>query len=424
MNLKNYDYKHFKLSNNLIGVLSLSFIFFLNISHYFSVGVQTEQTRFHLFGFPPFKISIVLYSFFILLYLKFKKINTYYIIFVFYYILFFLLSSIYSTFQMKDFNSAVSLFLLLFFSASLVLYFNNSLINFFKCVLFYTILSAVFALLLKTGIKIGGFYQPENFSRLVGWYGNPNFLATDLGLGLIISFYFFNAQKKVLNFIVFLFLLFTLILTGSKSVILILFLLIIFFILNQMFFMYKKKKVKVHYLFFFLLISVSLIIIINYLFKIDHALLSDIENIEKITTATGRIDIWSYYLNLYYKSDNLDKVFGLGRNYLTEKTLLAKSAHSFYVRAIVEHGLLYTVFVLFWLIYMLRLAFYYLKKEKNSLAYFLISIIIFCIIRNLTTPELLKLQNPLNIVLYTIFYFLLDYRTAKHSKNMLLNKVS
>src|SRR5690625_4385408 len=105
---------------------------------------------------------------------------------------------------------------------------KNDVFNMFiYSVLGYTVISAIIALFLHYGYNLFPFLTWENpymnDLRLIGWHGNPNRMASTIGVSLVICislYLFFNIKYKKILFIATIFLFIASILSGSRGVIL------------------------------------------------------------------------------------------------------------------------------------------------------------------------------------------------------------
>jgi len=144
----------------------------------------------------------------------------------------------------------------------------------------------------------------------------------------------------------------------------------------------------------------------------EHALLEQLADRERITSASGRTDIWVLYLKDFLNSDLLSQVVGKGRLYLTQETSLGVSAHSLYVRGLVEHGAIYLLIVMFMFASTMIYAFFRWVFGGGLFFLFSFFIVLFIAVRNVFTPDLLG-STFSTFVFFIILFFLYDKKSSE-----------
>lgn len=389
---------------------SLLFLFLTlgGISYLSTTGIA-EDARFTVFDFNKFYIIILIELLICIFIYRHKRINTKQFMLIFYLLGTFSFGAVAAGLSFSDINAIISFALFLLTTSAIALHYKNDIVKIFRVCIFISVLSSLFAMALFVKGQIGGFVQPFGYTRAVGWYGNPNDLATVLALGFIFSCYFILQTKDKIYYLCALLIFSGLVLTGTKTILLLLSVFFALFVLSTVI----KAFLLIEVSFFKIALSAlgvaAALGAFFFLQSIDHGLLRALGDIESLSSASGRTTIWAYYLSDYLNSDLIEQLFGKGRLYLTNETDLGRSAHSFYVRALLEHGLLYLFFFTSVLLTAMVALYRRFRKSGRSHQLVLVIVILFSLLRNITTPELLDFGSMLTVLTYvSVFYWLAD----------------
>lgn len=236
--------------------------------------------------------------------------------------------------------------------------------------------------------------QFGGYLRLYSWYGNPNIMATSIGLTLLVCLYSSFAASKVGMLLLFL----ALALTGSKGVISAL--LVTVLITSFIKFSYSRSKFSLNYkeVFFSLVFFIAFFyVFVQYSDFIYTSLLR--LDAEDFSTASGRVEIWENAFSVMNTFDDTSLIFGVG--YGSFSNDFGKSAHSYYVKTIYEDGIL---FILVFLSFVGLTLFKSIKKYKANgngfyLCYFALTM--FLLFRGISSPTFF--QDKLESYVYIIF---------------------
>ncbi|MCF7513924.1 hypothetical protein L3V43_09870 [Pseudoalteromonas sp. L23] len=208
--------------------------------------------------------------------------------------------------------------------------------------------------------------QFGNYPRMYSWYGNPNIMATTLGVALLLTFKPKNKIETVLSFLFFIGLLFT----GSKGVILALILTILIYLLIN--FIYLKKysssfRGKVSIIIFLILSLLLGVSFYDFFYESIFRM-----NADDISSGSGRLDIWMEVVRTMEVMSSWELLFGMGYGSFSED--FSKSAHSFYVKTIYEDGVLFLImfFAYIFLSVIRSLKDYNKSSDFVSISYFFI----------------------------------------------------
>ena len=284
------------------------------------------------------------------------------------------------------------------------------------CVL-WAFASLAFALLLPLiGVlltPIGTFHHPPFYPRLIGWSGNPNVLATWLGLGVIfcVARLWISHRRRWWWGVAVVPLGLGTILAGSTAVLAALVVaapvtaaLTLQWgrILGRGLLPSALGRVLVFVL------GLSMVGLVWSVFDRESfdAVFSRQQDLDRIATATGRTEIWRSYLGTYLDSGPWQQAFGFGRLYLTQT--FGESAHSFYVRALLEFG---GVFVLLFLganlivvssaVYRFHLTTELPDRWAISVC---IAVVIFLLVRAIATPTFFESRLEFFVYLFCVLY--------------------
>lgn len=286
-----------------------------------------------------------------------------------------------------------------------------------QLLVFISFFSAVLGLILFFGVDFLGFSQ-IGYVRAISIYGNPNVFATILGIGLVLLLVKMMKNKLTHYEFVTIFILFlSLILTASITLIVLISVIISYRILYYVISFIKYGKISsAHFIVFFTLFIVFFIV--NFLINkgVDITLLKRLSDVDQVSSASGRTDIWEFYLKGFMDSSLVDQLFGKGRLYLTERSGYDRSAHSFYLRYIIEHGVLFLMTYMVLCIYLIKslLKMYYRNDDIWSLA---LAVSLFVIlVRNFSTPELMS-NRLADWMFWFITIIVLFYRNKQPAIN-------
>lgn len=395
---------------------SLLFLFLTlgGISYLSTTGIA-EDARFTVFGFNKLYIIFLIEVLICFFAYRRNRISAKQFILVFYLLGTFSFGAVAAGLSLSDINATISFALFLLTTSAIALHYKNDIVKIFRVCIFISVLSSLFAMALFLKGQIGNFIQPFGYTRAVGWYGNPNKLATVLALGFMFSCYFILQKKDKIYYLYALLIFSGLVLTGTKTILLLLSIFFALFVLSTVI----KAFLLIEVSFFKIALSAlgvaAALGAFVFLQSIDHGLLRALDDIESLSSASGRTTIWAYYLSDYLNGDFIEQLFGKGRLYLTRETDLGRSAHSFYIRALLEHGLLYLFFVMAVLLTAMVALYRRFRKSGRSHQLLLVIVLFFSLLRNITTPELLDFGSMLTILNYvTIFYWLANRRSQEY----------
>lgn len=227
-------------------------------------------------------------------------------------------------------------------------------------ILLYSIISSLSALYLYyvSSISIFGYTasQIDLFTRLTGWYGNPNRIGTIIALGILISTIFFSIEKKKRYLFFILLLIFPLLLADSEGA-------IISLIISLFFLLGSREKIKKLFLFVTLCLTfIFFIVIFGYQLSLENI-------------SNGRIEIWKGMFDFWIQSPKSIFLGGITSSYY------GSSPHNTYFYLLYSYGLF--AFVLYALLLInLFLDFFEVKNRNKNILFSLIS---FITIRGLST---------------------------------------
>lgn len=405
---------YFVSKKGLLDSLLFLFLILGGIS-YLTTTSAAVDARFTVFGFNKFYILILIELLICIFIYRQKRINAKQFMLIFYLLGTFSFGAIAAGLSFSDINATISFALFLLTTNAIALYYKDDIEQFFKLCIFISVLSSLFAMVLFITGQIGGFFQPLGYTRAVGWYGNPNDLATALALGFIFSCYFILQAKDKIYYLCALLIFSGLVLTGTKTILLLLSVFFALFVLSTVI----KAFLLIEVSFFKIALSAlgvaAALGAFFFLQSIDHGLLRALGDIESLSSASGRTTIWAYYLSDYLNSDLVEQLFGKGRLYLTRETNLGMSAHNFYIRALLEHGLLYLVFITTVLLTAMVALYRGFRRNRKGYQLVLVVTLLFSLLRNITGTELLNFGNMLTILTYVaIFYWLTDRKIQNY----------
>lgn len=407
---------------SVLSVWSLFFLLLLSAS----LGISTHAERGFVqpeIGFPvPTSLITIFFMVYLIVlmrrlpYPKFRlSIILLFFVFVFLSIASSLAEPTYAVMAIKWLVVQGSILLSLIFLATFYRRKNLPLFDHFLIfIVFFGAISLFFALLLFfTGSINVGFATMTQFPgylRLYGWYGNPNLLGSTMGIALISSFVLiYRGRNRNITRLFMFFLMFSgVLLAASKTVIISL---IVAF--SAYFFFCKLPRVinlrtvsKKNL--FVLLVLFVFMLFFAYFFVSYYPYFSALLTIESLgITGSGRTDIWRDSFTLYSQADFLSLLFGYGFGFHLD--YFSKSAHSFYVKHIIESGLLFISFFLLVNFFITMKAIkdsYSSNSLLSSVAVFVFLVIVFMLFRNLGTPSFLQVRVE-NILYFAtiIIYF-------------------
>lgn len=356
--------------------------------------------------FIPSSALIVMYFFIALtLFILKKSVETIKIsfVFVFFIVIIFYKFSL-SIFEDEDilFSFKANVFLLLNFLVFLLFFYifgKDKYLSLVSITVYrFTILSVFvgFWMLLfgSFGFAFIDLTQFGGYQRLYSWYGNPNIMATSIGLTILIFLYGNFTFNKIGLFLLIIALAFT----GSKGVISAF--IITYSITSLVKFFYSKSDFSLDYK--NLLLSIIFLTVLVYVYmQYSEFISSSLLRLDAadLSTASGRVDIWKDAIQVMNTLDDTKLIFGVG--YGSFSSDFGKSAHSYYIKTIYEDGLL---FILIFLIFLMFSLFKSIRDYKISgngfyLCYF--SITLFLIFRGVSSPTFF--QDKLESYMFIIF---------------------
>lgn len=236
--------------------------------------------------------------------------------------------------------------------------------------------------------------QFSGYPRLYSWYGNPNIMATSIGLALLTCSF---SILKVSKFVIF-FLIMALALTGSKGVISALLITSIITFLSHFLLSKQKKSIGKKNIFLILLFSILLFFVA---IKFSDFIFSTLLRLDAsdLSSASGRVDIWKDALSVMNLLDESKLIFGVG--YGSFSSDFGKSAHSYYIKTIYEDGFLFIFLFMLFLIFSLVKSLINYRLSGDRFYLFYVSMVLFLMLRGVSSPTFF--QDKIESYIFIIF---------------------
>lgn len=253
--------------------------------------------------------------------------------------------------------------------------------------------------------------QYKEYERLYGWYGNPNRLGGLLALALLFSMYSYKQNKDIKKLPLLLkglLIGITLFLTGNRGSIFGFTIGALSFIFITMQLDSKNTIIKTLKNIVFTLTK-SLKYTFIFIIGIYIFLCANPSFINKLNTlvlnrgldSTGRVEIWQQWPHIYDFNSFIAILFGHGHGYFSSS--LGASAHNGYIRWFVDYGLVFILFFVMLIAYIIGIILIYgHNKDKHSI---ILSIIIFCLIRDINTQSLFTMRPEYLFFLHMVLHF-------------------
>jgi hypothetical protein len=312
----------------------------------------------------------------------FKKQYTAYIILIFIPTLFSFFLPVINSDGLR--TSVLSLILFLF---PILFLKNNSQHKFFSLLINYSnvvlIMSIIAFLRNLFDLSFLGLNLSKiEFGRLTGWMHSPNYFATFVGLAFLIEQYKISNTKKISLFSYVKLVAFGLaiLFSGSRGAMVSIIVIIIINEYNNFRITGVKSAIKR------IVVMISFVVV-GFFFSNDNLTSQFNENITREDTEIlddPRVEIWTTSLMSWSDSGLSSKFFGSGL--LSSMEIAGRSTHNSYLSAMFDFGLFYLIYLLIYILFLLRKSWYYSKK--NSLFTLIFTLILFIIIRSFSNNTL------------------------------------
>lgn len=246
-------------------------------------------------------------------------------------------------------------------------------------------------------IRIEGGY--DKLLRLYGWFGSPNRLGSMLGVALLALTHKLLGKSKFTLWNLFgsFVLVSSLLLTGSRGS-------IISFIISFLVYLFLGKRISpLRTLWrglFLLFVSLCMFQILRIIF--DFSLESFLDNTIRINqTEFARAEINANTLKLIRELQVEELLFGSGENFSLNS--VGKSTHNGLFATLIDNGLFYLVGMLWIICLALRkLRWKSIVSEEGDSYLFMISILIFIVLRELTNNQGMLSSGLYNFMFYSV----------------------
>lgn len=287
--------------------------------------------------------------------------------------------------------------------------------NIFNIILFFGLLSVTIALIIYYNLKIIPFFSWElnvQNLRLFGLFGNPNRLASIIGISFVISFsyyYYSKTKKNITHFIIILLMSLSLLLAASRGAIIAALAIVI---INLVIKFLLERKLNLKDIFIIIFVNISVIFLL--------LILMDIIDLRHYSNRDASVENRLYLISsitlLLKESSLLNILFGSGHSAYISK--IGVSSHNGYIRWLIDYGLLFTVmFVIFNIGIVLKSIDTFLKEKKIE-TIILTNILTFILLRELTTQSFFTIR--IEFVLYILTLGLLHIKNINIKGKLLL----
>lgn len=286
----------------------------------------------------------------------------------------------------------------------------------------YGALSFIFAFFLFVckEIYIGDFLitQFPDYSRFYGWYGNPNPFSTVMGLFLISSVWVLLSRGLTLLRFAFVLVSLAGVLFGASKAVIVS-LILSYIALGVLscprfvnFRAARTARAGMVAIIFLGVIAAVFFVAESYYFRLP----TDVPFLD--FSVSGRTEIWSRGFRLFVDAELHQQFFGLGFGYY--ENTVGVSAHSFYLKHLIENGLLFvTIFI--WLNAALLFRAAQLVRSgsnhKKTIGSFCFLVLCFLLIRNFATPSFLQVRVENIVYFYVILVLLSPVVEARAKRN-------
>lgn len=329
------------------------------------------------------------------------------------------------------FNKIIAM--LIFIGLLLFIYINfkidsNALLKyaliFFITVAIVSGLSAVQEFFTGTAL-LGPLFIPEARHpdiRLSGFFYNPNELGFVLIVGALSVFHLlFHSKNKWTTLVYGLLLLFLLLMivgSGSKKAIFGFLVSIFFYSFLYIFFINKTTQLKryivkssIYLIIFFSIIVYLLFAVIGF----DEFFTFIGSDVNKLSTLTGRSDIWQNVPVILQDASIYEIIWGHGNDYFLYYT--TRSAHNGYIQIFIDYGIMVLSCLLFFIISVATLYFMNSFKLMTYDSVIALVILFYICMSSIAESTMLNGKNSSYYMILILFIMMLPQKISKENKN-------
>lgn len=266
-----------------------------------------------------------------------------------------------------------------------------------------SLLHGMVAIMSYYGLGFEG-VQQYGYIRLHGLTGSPNYFSRIIIPGILSSFFLFftvaGGVKKIIIFVFGLFLIFVLLLTGSRGA------MVAFFVSLFVFFIFKSGPLVLRILNTMLVTVFCSVLIFIVVLMSDNQLLHR----KAATLESERVEIWSQAIEVFSTADFPQILIGHGNGFFSREY---RSTHNVYLKILIDYGLAgFVLFAMFIVYIIINLFKFKISGLNRSL---LLSGLVMVIVSGLFNQTIFGGSN----VDYWFFIFLYGALFCRNSRSAL-----